>query len=399
MKRKKQHILLVEPGYNNPYPPLGLMKISSWHKKRGDWVDFVKDGDTGSLDYLGYTPPSLKKKYDRIYITSLFTYHAKEVIKSIKSYQSKYPDAQIKVGGILATLLPSLIQKETGIKPHIGLLDGPEKCSPDYQPFPNLQCSITFTSRGCKRKCHFCAVKLHEPNFFVKEHWEKDIDLTKKKIIFWDNNWFLSPNFIDDVEKLKKIGKPFDFNQGLDCRLFDESKARLLSETKIKPLRFAFDNHSEEGHIQNAIKTAKKFGFKDIRVYVLYNSEDSKDTPEYFFYRIDEINKLGALSYPMRYRSINNTKNHYASPNWDRILLRGLKLSLIFYYSKGMIRKSREAFINIFGKNFNQFRENMYKIYAYDKQLDNKESIASKLKDFHFVDSTLIPEEEQYAKI
>ena len=38
----KKHILLVEPPYKSMYPPLGLMKISSWHKSKGDYVDFIK---------------------------------------------------------------------------------------------------------------------------------------------------------------------------------------------------------------------------------------------------------------------------------------------------------------------------------------------------------------------
>jgi hypothetical protein len=211
----------------------------------------------------------------------------------------------------MSTLVPDCIREKTGIEPHLGLLDGAEDCSPDYNPewFPNLQCSITFTTRGCRRNCEFCAVRKHEPNFFVKENWERDIDSTKNKIIFWDNNWLYSPNFDKDIKKLKELNKPFDFNQGLDCRLFDAEKAEPLFQTRISPLRFTFDNHSEEEDIQNiqkAIKIAQKYGFKDIRVYVLYNSPDENDTPEYFFYRINKLNKLGALSYPMRYRPIDS---------------------------------------------------------------------------------------------
>jgi len=395
MKRK---ILLVEPGYKNPYPPLGLMKISAWHKKKGNVVDFVKEGNEVSKEYFGYKPPELKKHYDQIYITTLFTYHAGDVIKSIKIYQFKYPYAEIKVGGILATLLPKFIEIETGITPHIGLLDGAEECGPDYSLFPNLQCSITFTSRGCKRKCKFCAVRCHEPKFFVKEDWEKDIDLSKKMIIFWDNNWLFSPNFSKDIEKLKHIDKPFDFNQGLDCRLFNSEKAKLLSGVRIKPLRFAFDNHSEEGYIQNAIKTAKKFGFNDIRVYILYNSEDPNDTPEYFFYRIDEMNKLGALSYPMRYRLIDSTQNHYISPHWDKYLLRAVKLSLMFYYSKGMIRRNREAFRDIFGRSSTEFKEKMYKIYEDDKLRKKKQTNDFVLYLPYSKHNLIYQQEAQYAK-
>ena len=35
-------ILLVEPNYKNKYPPMGLMKISTYHKGRGDEVTFYK---------------------------------------------------------------------------------------------------------------------------------------------------------------------------------------------------------------------------------------------------------------------------------------------------------------------------------------------------------------------
>ena len=372
----KQRILLVEPGYGNTYPPLGLMKISTWHKEvKGDFVDFLKLTPQGIPSLA--SGELLEHQYDQIYITSLFTYHADEVIQAIQYCKAAYPQAEIKVGGIMATLLPNYIKEKTGMSPHEGLLPDAEDCRPDYTLSPDLRCSITFTTRGCKRACKFCAVKRHEPDFFVKENWENDIDLTKSKIIFWDNNWLYSPNFFKDIEKLKKLDKPFDFNQGLDCRLFDSEKVKAISEAKIDPLRFAFDNHLEDGYIQNAIKLAQKHGFKDIRVYVLYNSPDENDTPEYFFYRINEMNKLGALSYPMRFRPIDSTQGRCLSSNWNTSLLRGLKLVLMFYYTKGMITKSRKSFTLMFGDNERQFKEKLYNIYQHDRELDKLRSKAS----------------------
>jgi len=380
------NILLVEPAYNNPYPPLGLMKISTWHKKKGDKVLFVKDSPHNpSLDLFeknGKCYRKFEKHYDIIYITSLFTYHACNVIESTNYYINRFPKAKIKVGGILATLMPEYIKQRTGIKPHIGLLRGAENCPPDYSWYPNLPYSITFTTRGCPRNCPFCAVRKHEPKFIVKENWPEDIDITKKGIIFWDNNWLASPNFEKDVKKLvefQKIGiRHIDFNQGLDCRLFDEEKARLLLRTKIRPLRFAFDNHTEEKYIQNAIKVARKVGFKDIRVYVLYDSEDPNDTPEYFYYRINEINKLGALSYPMRYRPINSLNGQFVSDQWNKELLRALKLSLMFYYTKGMITKNPESFKEIYGNSHSEFKNKLYKIYEKDRKISSNSHLLEK---------------------
>jgi len=135
----------------------------------------------------------------------------------------------------------------------------------------------------------------------------------------------------------------------------------------IKPLRLAFDNHSEDTHIQESIKLAQKYGFNDIRVYVLYNSEDNNDTPEYFYYRINEINRLGALSYPMRFRPIDKLNGQYISDKWDKKLLRALKLSLMFYYSKGMVRRNRMAFKQIYGQTPEEFKNKLYEIFEKDK--------------------------------
>ena len=37
-----RNILLIEPNYKNKYPPIGLMKLATYHRKLGDNVVFYK---------------------------------------------------------------------------------------------------------------------------------------------------------------------------------------------------------------------------------------------------------------------------------------------------------------------------------------------------------------------
>ncbi len=62
----------------------------------------------------------------------------------------------------------------------------------------------------------------------------------------------------------------------------------------------------------------------------------------------------------------------YPTSAWNYALLRALKLSLLFYYRKGMITDTRKSFLSIYGKNQKQFVDKLYKIYEYDKSLKRK---------------------------
>ena len=70
-----KNILLIEPGYRNKYPPLGLMKIAQYHGPQGkkDHVHFVKGEDTSAYDTA----------WDRVYITTLFSFEWERTSRSI----------------------------------------------------------------------------------------------------------------------------------------------------------------------------------------------------------------------------------------------------------------------------------------------------------------------------
>ena len=100
------NILLIEPAYKCKQPPLGLMKISFFHKNiLHDYVRFTK----------GKLPDALSgTKWDRVYVTSLFTFEWKATIEAIE-YAKTLVDStdKIVVGGIAATMLPDQIFEET----------------------------------------------------------------------------------------------------------------------------------------------------------------------------------------------------------------------------------------------------------------------------------------------
>src|SRR4051794_24350091 len=94
-----KNILLIEPGYKNKYPPLGLMKIAQYHGPEGkqDNVKFIKGED----------PAVLATAWDRIYVTTLFSFEFPKIAETIDfalSAASAQAD-KVFVGGIAASLM------------------------------------------------------------------------------------------------------------------------------------------------------------------------------------------------------------------------------------------------------------------------------------------------------
>lgn len=288
-----RNILLIEPNYKNKYPPIGLMKIATYHKMIGDKVVFFK-GDLkefilnqitllcieklnkidnsinwksryfnireyikkrsaflidqvgvsdskyeflliGALKYFKdyYWKGTYKSepKWDRVYITTLFTFYWDITIKTIeqcrplvKSYD------EIWIGGIMASVIPNEIKKETGLNKVFsgllnksGILDNNEiivdNLPLDYSILDEIEYNYPenggyygYTTRGCIRKCKFCAVPIIEPKF------ESFISLTdrinktkvnygeKRNLLLLDNNVLASPKLDQIIEEIKSNG-------------------------------------------------------------------------------------------------------------------------------------------------------------------------------------------------
>lgn len=286
---KQRRVLLVEPGYRNKYPPLGLMKLAAYHRNRGDYVRFFK-GDLRKLVIELYTETVIEQLYsiddridwkchapivaqfirygrktalaqiselggifspsiiiwlkyynkayragrvescaswDRICVTSLFTFYFKRTIETIEYCKKLVSDeSNVLVGGVMASLIPDEVEEATGIRPIIGLLDTPgmldegdttiiDQLPPDYSileeidyTYPEHDGYYGYTSRGCIRKCEFCAVSVLEPVFKgylpISEQLEY-IDRTygaRRNLLLLDNNVLASKRFPEIIQQI-----------------------------------------------------------------------------------------------------------------------------------------------------------------------------------------------------
>jgi hypothetical protein len=214
-------ILLVEPDYQNKYPPIGLMKIATFHRQRGDIVEF----------YKGEAPYTKIAQADRIYITSLFTFYYDITVKCIRHYQKYTHNDNIYFGGIAATLLTKEFEADTKIKNIIRgqitdscFLGFREKFNIDCLPldydilddisyiYPAGNNYFIYTSRGCKRGCEFCAVPKLEPDFITTNNVVQQISRvdeiygTKRNMLIMDNNTLFSDELTSIVEDIVSLG-------------------------------------------------------------------------------------------------------------------------------------------------------------------------------------------------
>jgi hypothetical protein len=398
-----KNILLIEPSYKNKYPPLGLMKIAQYHGPRGtrDRVKFVKGEDASVLG----------RAWDRIYVTTLFSFEYPRIAQSI-DFALKAANGhtdKVFVGGIAASLMHSRFLTEprwNGVRFIKGLLDQAPALSleldefaeelyaddiagtpiedliPDYgildqikYRYPVFDAYFHYTSRGCIRKCSFCGVPKLEGGQRDTESltdFVRAVDELygpKKDLILMDNNVVASPRFKEIIAEIRDLGftpgaklrrpherapiqRRVDFNQGVDARILCKDKVflRELSTICLRPLRIAFDHIGLKNPYEKAVRYAHEFGLTELSNYMLYNFHDSPtDLFERMRLNVALNEELGVRiwSFPMRYQPTDRPDRGHIGEKWRRYQLRSMQI--VLQATHGIVSGEPDFFKRAFG--------------------------------------------------
>jgi len=207
-------------------PNLALMKLSAFHKAKGDRVEWYS--------------PLLHTDYDIIYGSMIFTFSDPGYIRK-----------EIIMGG-------------SGIDLHKELPPEIEHCYPDYDLY-GTDYAMGFITRGCSRECPWCIVPQKEGT--IRKHAEvTEFTKDQRRIMLLDNNFLAYHDHLKELNLLVEFGRCVDFNQGLDIRLINEANATLLSKLKRWKgyrLRFSLDENSLIPIVDKKLKLLNAAGIKN----------------------------------------------------------------------------------------------------------------------------------------
>jgi hypothetical protein len=279
------------------FPNLTCMKISRWHKNKGD--DVILKTNYDNLSDFG-----------KVYIAKVFT------------------DTPIPESGLFGNILdlPNVEFGGTGFYYDNArkLPDEIEHIMPDYDLYNDwLQnvdnggkefktykdYSIGFLTRGCFRHCPFCvnrrsnASRKHSP-------LGEFLDIFRPKICLLDDNFFACEDWEYLLKGLIKIEKPFTFKQGLDVRLLDRAKAELLFNSNYDgDFIFAFDDVTDYAAIERKLYLIREFTGKRVKFYCLCGY-DRRGKYDLNFWQKDLIDLFRRIELLMKYDAIPFVMKH-----------------------------------------------------------------------------------------
>ena len=248
------------------WPNLCLMKLSAYHKARGDHVEWWRP----------------EGRYDRVYKSRVFT--------------DTYSQDTITV-----TNAGEVVCGGTGYGPGPNLPDEVEHTYPDYSIYPQFSgIAYGFLSRGCPRNCGFCLVSDKEGRRSIQvadlaEFWNG-----QKEVKLLDANLLACPDHEKLILQLAESRAYVDFSQGLDIRLITPDNVALLNRVRTKAIHFAWDNPDIDltPDFRRFLELTAIKNVRKRKVYVLTNYGS---THEQDLYRVEILRGMGYDPYVMVY--------------------------------------------------------------------------------------------------
>lgn len=255
------------------FPNLSLMKISAFHKKRGDHVEWYKPLISGHMDIV-YMSKVFGNEYTKDYeypIDSTF------IVKGGSGYAISIIDGR------------EVYDKDLDKPLHPAV----DHIMPDYGLYGITDTAYGFLTKGCPRACTFCHVAKMQGrrvwhNSQLDEWWDG-----QKNIVLLDPNITASPRFNEYMSMLEHSGSWVDFSQGLDLRLMDEKKIEALNRVKWKRIHFAWDNPGDDmmPKLKMVMDGLTRANRRTITVYILTNFNS---THEQDLMRVMAVREAGA---------------------------------------------------------------------------------------------------------
>lgn len=286
--------LIDVDGHN--YPNLPLMKLSAWHKQRGDSVEWYSPMFSGHMD--------------RVYMSKVFSFSndfeyfvdADEIIKGGSGYCITLEDGKEVYHK----------ERDMSLPPEV------EHIYPDYNLYPVMtkDTAYGFLSRGCPRGCGFCHVKAKEGGVSYKVADLSEFWRGQKNIELLDPNLLACRERLDLLIQLADSGSMVNFSQGLDIRLMDKSALGIIKHIRLKAVHFAFDRYQDKDLIVPRLKDfAEQTGLErhTVSVYILCNYDT---TLEQDLWRIYAVRALNLHPYPMIYDKAHCNKIYRHLQRW-----------------------------------------------------------------------------------
>lgn len=248
--------LIDVDGHN--FPNIPLMKLSAFHKAKGDTVDWYEP--------LLHGFPN--KPLDRVYMSKVFSFttdyehyiNANEVIRGGSGYCIETVNGKEIYHSERDSVLPAEIE-------HI---------YPDYDLYPEL-CKDTaygFLTRGCPRGCDFCHVEAKEGRCSLKVADLSEFWRGQKNIMLCDPNLIACKDWKELLQQLIDSRAKININQGIDIRIMTEEKAAMIRQLRVDSVHFAWDRYEDKDLILPKFKMFKEItGWKARKtsVFVLTN--------------------------------------------------------------------------------------------------------------------------------